>query len=353
MTNPYQAGPRWKGTLAKGRADGPPRVLAHVHKYPPTHGAGAEWMLHAILRHLLEQGWQARVIADVEPGDFQGVELLGELSQTGQVAAHQWADVVITHLDETRRAIHRAAQVGRPLVHLVHNHRQLAHHRVRPHDAELVVFNSEWIASEHAKRSPRWPTDTMVCRPPVDGDAYRVQRLGHAATLVNLTESKGARLFYELAVALPQQQFLGVRGAYGEQIVPPAPPPNVAIIENQPDVRTVLEATRVLLMPSAYESWGRMAVEAMASGIPVLAHPTPGLLEALGDAAWFIDREDVHSWRAALLELRSEPQVWARWSRLALERSAELTKQSHADLVELEARLRSIVDLRDLVNVEG
>ncbi|WP_262928542.1 glycosyltransferase family 4 protein [Streptomyces sp. CBMA152] len=46
----------------------------------------------------------------------------------------------------------------------------------------------------------------------------------------------------------------------------------------------VYSRSRVILMPSLYESWGRVAVEAFASGIPVIAHTTPGLVESMGEA---------------------------------------------------------------------
>jgi glycosyltransferase involved in cell wall biosynthesis len=56
----------------------------------------------------------------------------------------------------------------------------------------------------------------------------------------------------------------------------------------------------VLMVPSVHESYGMAAVEALASGIPVIAHPTPGLREALGDAGTFVDRADVRVWVAAV-----------------------------------------------------
>ena len=34
-------------------------------------------------------------------------------------------------------------------------------------------------------------------------------------------------------------------------------------------------------MPSQEETWGRVAIEAISSGIPVIANPTEGLREAL------------------------------------------------------------------------
>ena len=49
-------------------------------------------------------------------------------------------------------------------------------------------------------------------------------------------------------------------------------------------------------MPSNNETWGRTAVEAMASGIPVIHSESPGLVECVGGAGIQCDRIDVDGW---------------------------------------------------------
>jgi len=154
----------------------------------------------------------------------------------------------------------------------------------------------------------------------VFADEYRTTP-GEKVTLVNLNESKGAHVFYALAERMPDIRFLGVIGAYGEQTVRDLP--NVEIRPHGTDMRAVYGSTRLLLMPSSYESWGRVGVEAMCSGIPVIAHPTPGLLEALGDAGTFCDRDDLDSWEVAVRRLL-EGRRWVSASRRATARAAQL-----------------------------
>src|SRR5690606_41174044 len=49
----------------------PLRVVAVVHYYPPAHRAGAELMLHALLRALAERGHQVEVWATDEETDAE------------------------------------------------------------------------------------------------------------------------------------------------------------------------------------------------------------------------------------------------------------------------------------------
>jgi glycosyltransferase involved in cell wall biosynthesis len=314
------------------------RVVAVVHKYPPVHNAGAEWMLHAILRRLAAAGDHVLAICGSGPPGvwaLEGVNVVSPANLDRIPGFVRRADLVLTHLDLTRQAVAASERHGVPLVHLVHNDEQLAFHRVRPRNAALVVYNSRWI-----EQSSRFRSRRLVVRPPVALADYATTP-GSAVTLVNVTQAKGAQTFYAAARALPALPFLGVRGAYGLQIAR-NDAPNVRIVPNTPDMRDdVYARTRVLLMPSSYESFGRVGIEAAASGIPTIAHPTAGLLESLGDAGLFVDRDDHGGYVRAIRDLE-DPTVYAAAGRAARARAEELERQSEEELEELERVLLEI-----------
>jgi glycosyltransferase involved in cell wall biosynthesis len=321
----------------------PLKLLAHVHRYPPVHWAGAEMMLHTLLRDMVARGHEAHVICawGTPTGGrdlYQDVHLEPP-SEPEASQWYRWADVVLTHLDLTAEVISKGATTGTPVVHLVHNDRQLGFHRVKPGDTALVVFNSSWL-----RALTPWPGRQIVVRPHVFAEDYRTRR-GKKITLVSLTPTKGANLFYALAERYPERRFLGVKGAYGQQIVPKPVPRNVEIREHGTDMRAVYGATRLVLMPSDYESWGRVGVEASASGIPVLPHPTPGLQESLGDAGIFCDREEPDEWAAAIERLDDQAE-YRQASKAASSRFEELELVMKSDHDLFAAAMAAIADER-------
>ncbi|MBQ1167082.1 glycosyl transferase, partial [Streptomyces sp. A73] len=69
----------------------------------------------------------------------------------------------------------------------------------------------------------------------------------------------GGHVLRALAQRIPEQQFVAVRGAYGEQVDYDGLD-NVEVLAQVPGeemAERVYGRTRVLLMPSSYESWGR------------------------------------------------------------------------------------------------
>lgn len=296
------------------------KIAALVHYYVPFRNAGSETMLHTLLRQLNEH--EVRVFAtdildapDEYTYDNVTIQRCDVTTAKGLLIAYE-PDIVITHHHNAPLAIRVGRYVGAKSVFLMHNDHTANRNilRARP---DLIVFNTDWIANVTEHRGK-----TIVIHPPVIA-ADHATTPGDRVTLVNLNEHKGSGVLYALAERMPDVKFLGVVGGHGKQIVR-TDLPNVEIVQHTDDMPgDVWSRTRILLMPSIYESYGLAGVEAMASGIPVIANPTPGLIESLGPAGVFVDRDDVPEWEAAIRRLL-EPANYLVASRLATKRSIEL-----------------------------
>jgi glycosyltransferase involved in cell wall biosynthesis len=298
------------------------------HAYPPHHNAGAEWMAHTMLRHLVQHGHEVDVLLSREgpASDFQGVRVHPFSGKGDPFRFLPSADLIVTHLENTPRATVLGHMNDIPVVHVLHNTFEPSKQWASRPGVSLIVANSEWMRDDYAAwfaATERAMPGCVVVRPPVDAAEYRTTR-GDMVTMVNLFENKGAAVFWRIADALPDVKFLAVRGGYGEQVIPDVVPPNVELVPNTPHMRDdVYARTRILLMPSDYESWGRVGVEAMASGIPVVAHATPGLRESLGFAGIFADRDNPQSFVDAIRAL-DDKTTYTRAAEAALRRSSQL-----------------------------
>lgn len=313
------------------------KVAAVVDRYPPWVNAGAEWMLHSILRRLVEWGHECSVSTALPegaevPSMVDGVAVWPYDAAEDLVEA---CDVVVGHLQWTREVVGLARDAGKPLMYLLHNDRQVAHWNLDARNVTVLVPNSEWVAE--SARVDGWTGPMFVCRPPVFCEDYALPDVRRAdrdcVTLVNPIPEKGRDVFNELARRLGGARFLAVQGAYGSPYRVPHYLTNVEFLSQTPHMaRDVYARTAVQLVPSQYESWGRVAIEAMAAGVPVIAHPTPGLLEACGDAAQFVEHDDIDGYEAAVRRLLTDKGWWSRWSRKGIERARLLEVVTDQDL---------------------
>ena len=299
------------------------RVLAVTPNYPPGSRVGAWLATHQFMARLVEVGHSVTAVAlgSTSTGwTLDGVTV--ETCRRGRSWIAELArehDVVVSHYGDGGVGERFARKAGRPSVQFVHGYI-----RSRPNYCQLLVFNAE-----ATRAMCRNPDPSIVCHPWTDPAAHATTP-GDRVTLVNLSEPKGVRLFEKLARSMPHIPFLGVRGGYGRQWT--IGRPNVDEVPTTRNMRDdVWCRTRVLLMPSQYETWGMVGVEAMASGIPVIASPTPGLVEALGDAGRFIPVDEPHAWQAAIEELMSDDDAWQAASEKARKRSAELAAGDDRD----------------------
>lgn len=306
-------------------------ITAYVHAYVPYHNGGAETTLHELLKAMVARGHEAVVVIKEtpyqKPGEYfvEGVKVI--FSEDKRTILHYMnSDVLITHLECSVRATILGQKFHVPVVQLIHNNLDLTKRYVA-HRPDLVVYNTDWIKRDFIDSG--YETRNIVVHPPVIAERYKVDH-GKKVTLVNLFERKGQDVFYALAERMPEYEFLAVKGGYGAQ-VERHDLPNVEIMDNEFDVRKVYEKTKIILMPSVYESYGRVAVEAAASGIPSIVSDTPGLREALGDSAIYVDRSDLNGWETALRSLLT-PRKYGAMSKLALARSEALDVKSRAEL---------------------
>lgn len=293
----------------------PLRIAAIAHYYPPGHLAGAELMLHRMLKALAERGHDVRVWATDEDkaADFDGIRV-----RTGTPTVLD-ADVVISHLKSVKNAQQLARRAGAAFVQILHSAAPwvAADLRLR---TQLYVPNSHHVAAD-LRLTVRG--QYLVVHPPVDA-AEHATTPGECVTLINPIPDKGADIFYALAERMPQVSFLAVEGGYQRHdAVRRDDLPNVTWVDQTTDMRRdVWARTKVLLMPSTQESYGLAAVEAAASGIPTIAHPTAGLKESLGRQGIFVDRADLDGWEQTLTRVLGPG--WAEASAQALKRSGEL-----------------------------
>lgn len=310
------------------------RVLAILPLYPPNSMVGSWLSTHQVLRHVAQRH-EVRVgvtRSRVTPYVHEGVSVETIRKDEHIAEAVRQADVLITHAGDNGRAANLSRILGVPHIRMVHGQES------ELDTADLVVFNAE--ATRKAMEG-RYRCRSIVVYPPVDPVEYRVDQIGDHVTIVNCTEHKGIKTAWKAAEILPHRRFLGVRGHYGYQISPRAG--NFRVVPSTADIRKVFRQTRILLMPSLFETYGRVGVEAFASGIPVIAHPTPGLKESLGYAGVFVDRDDPEAW-ASEIERLHDPIAWNVASQKAKRRSAELDPTDHLALFvhEMEALVQKV-----------
>jgi glycosyltransferase involved in cell wall biosynthesis len=203
-----------------------------------------------------------------------------------------------------------------------------ANNPARPEWAEMLCFINRVMETQYRKNITPWPIQiakTETVRPILHREkvCFEGGPQGNCITLINANLNKGVHQFLALARAMPDHKFLGNLPYYGEKNVPPAPG-NIEWIPFQNDIRDVLKRTRILLVPSYYESFGRVAVEAMVNGIPVIyAKPatnsvypggsTEGLDDWIRPAGIGLDRDATQEWADAVRVL-DDPEAYSRKS---------------------------------------
>ncbi len=88
------------------------------------------------------------------------------------------------------------------------------------------------------------------------------------------------------------------------------------------NVCTYMNATKLILMPSIFEGFGLVALEAMSLGKPVVCSGVGGLSDIINDNCGYICK-DLNEYSAAVTELLGNPEIYGQKTTAARNRAAE------------------------------
>jgi glycosyltransferase involved in cell wall biosynthesis len=191
-----------------------------------------------------------------------------------------------------------------------------------------------------------------VIVPPVFGiDRFAgLERHGNNVLFVSIQLRKGADIAMEIARERPNVSFVFVESWTENpnetaQLRLAASLPNVKLLPNQPDLRSVFQTTRLLLMPSrSHEGWGRTATEAQLCGIPVLGSSRGQLGSTIGPGGIALDPDaGISLWLQAFDSIWNDEAHYRVLSCRAKDHAARLIKQKDAAVERFENCLVSAV----------
>jgi glycosyltransferase involved in cell wall biosynthesis len=121
-------------------------------------------------------------------------------------------------------------------------------------------------------------------------------------------------------------------GPERERLAATPPCSAVRFVGHRGDASSLLGAFDVLVVPSRYEAFGLVAVEAMYAGVPVIAADVGGLPEAVGDGGVLVPVERADLLAEAVIELARDQGRRADLAKRGVARArAVFTAQRMAD----------------------
>ena len=306
----------------------PGTIVWLMRSYLPNVKAGSEITAHALNKYLLTRGWRIIVVLpDWQQWDVDGVKCIKFDPDSRAVAnAFMAADVIFCQNYDTVKSFNVLEPFKKPIVYFLHLEKEKRDILQTRFSVPVgIVFNS----LTQKEVNPTIHENTIV-RPFIDFDKFEPRSRSITdgpVVLLNCNKNKGGELLIQLAKQMPDVKFLGVRGAYQEQLEDKLP--NLDYLPLQDDPRRIYEGAGIVIMPSKSESWGRVALESMASGVPVIVSKSPGLRECTSNAAAnYCAYDDVACFGSAIRKLRSDPLAYRSAIATGLQRIDVLKKET-------------------------
>lgn len=304
------------------------KILWVIHGYIPILNAGAEFYAHNLNKFLITRGHSIIVLLPKKYSNYENSNMVYEDIKISIVESTEernklieWSDIVMTHLDFTNSVVSYIKNY-RPIVWVSHNTYFDSYKYLNNNPNISIIYNSNAMNDISKKY---FNNDSIVLRPSIN---LKIQEhTNHSQnsyiTLINCNLNKGGHILEKIANEMPDKKFLAITGGYAEQHLTFSK--NVKVLPHTKNIQEIYEQTRIILMPSSYESWGMVASEAMLNGIPVIANKTFGLEENLDEAGTYCNLTNIEQWKKSIRLLDNE-QIYQAKMNKSLKRAEEQYK---------------------------
>ncbi|KEP71188.1 glycosyl transferase [Thioclava dalianensis] len=237
------------------------------------------------------------------------------------------ADLIVSHLAISWRSLpalisFRARHSGTPLVHVEHSYTEGFTALNVPFKARFFTLlrtayalfdrvvavsapQANWLARRGLVRS-----DVLqVITPVVDLSAFRALNTPQGPALRigaigRLHRQKGFDTLIDAVRSLPQREIsLHIHGTGEEEAAlkaRAAGDPRIVFHGHSEDPAAVMSHLDIVAMPSRWEAFGLVALEARAAGRPIVASGVDGLSQSAGPQALIVSTPSAEAWAAAL-----------------------------------------------------
>jgi glycosyltransferase involved in cell wall biosynthesis len=310
-------------------------LIAHHRWWFPTAMSGADFANQEFARKLKVQGVEVRVHGIVPPGvgssritsrryTAEGIPVCLVTSDFIKRLRKEIEEfkphVIFTTCpepncgpDDITRMVETCTGKGLPVVLYVHDiESTLPMYEAVKDQLAAVVTNSHYMAD---KIYSLWSKKCDVVYPVPDWSSADTppEEDGQFITFFNPSPDKGLGIAHTLVTKrFPKKPFLFVEGfidpeAHGIALVRSG---NLVHARRSPDVASIYSMSRTVIIPSQWqEPFGRIALESMYYGIPVIASKTGGLPESVGAGGILIeDYANVDRWVEAIELLEEDSQ---------------------------------------------
>jgi hypothetical protein len=306
-------------------------VVALSHGYPPLWNMGGEVSLHRSMmaakgdRVVLTNTQAEYYIDGIRVSQINTPDVLNTKADPAPIAKQLKdlnAKVVIAQNELSLPAVLAAQEVGAISIVSVHTPPKYGKGiRAGVVYADYAVYNTETSARQWGEPG------AIVVHPPISPLPEKTAPTGDAYTVLSSLLNKGVEVVLELARRYPNKRFIIVRS--------PAEPthglsdleeragllPNVELHPrvHPNDVHKYFEQTRILLVPSKYETYGMSAIEAAGYGIPTVHVDTPHVREGIGDAAVLVKPLNVEETARGIELIESNYKTYSETARARAE----------------------------------